>query len=202
MWRKVMTFTPPSRAPLTDEHYQELADAELRAKKIRRAVGVAKLDGWSIGAFGALTLLCGLFSVAGWVMGVGMCAIAYIELDGAQRLARFEPGSGKRLGFNQLALGSLLFGYALFGLWRSLYGPDPLASTVESAPEVAAMVGGFSEVARMIGAAVYGLLALIAIFAQGGTAWFYFSREKYLRAYRAETPEWIVRLNERVPKAA
>jgi hypothetical protein len=197
-----VSTSPASTTPLSDEHYQELADADLRARKVRRGIRVATFDGWTVGAFGALTLLFGVFSIAGWIMGAGMCMIAWIELDGAKRLGRFEPRSGIRLGWNQVALGSLLLCYAMFGLWRSLYGPDPLASTIESAPEVASMVSGFSEMARMIGAAVYALLAMVAIFAQGGTAWFYFTREKYLSAYRAQTPDWIVKLNERMPRAA
>lgn len=193
---------PVSAQPLSDANYRELAEAEQRARKIRRAISVAKFDGWTVGAFGALTLLFGIFSPAGWIMGLGMCAVAYVELGGVARFARFEPGTGRRLALNQLALGALLFGYAMFGLWRSLYGPDPLAGTLEAAPEVATMVSGFSEVARMIGAAVYLTLALVAVGAQGGTAWFYFSRDKYLHTYRRDTPAWIVQLNERLPKAA
>lgn len=44
----------------------------------------------------------------------------------------------------------------------------------------------------MIGWLIYGTLAAVAIFVQGGTALFYHSRRKYIEAYVNETPAWIV----------
>ena len=187
----------PQQQPLSPEHYRQLADAQLRAKKVRRAVAVAAFDGWSVGVFGGLTLLVGVFSVAGWVMGAGMLAVAYVELAGRDRLRRMEPGVATRLGWNQLALAGLLIGYAAWGLYNALLGPDPLAATIAAAPETAELLAPYSGFARMISAAVYVGVALIAVFAQGGTAWYYFTREKYVRAYREQTPAWIVELTAR-----
>lgn len=197
-----MTDALPAGNPLAEEHYTQYADAAQRATKINRACRIAKFDAMMLGSFGVLTLICSLCSGGGWIVGVGLCAIAYVELMGFKRLCRFEAGSARRLGFNQIALGSLLFLYAAYNFVQMMWGPDPLASTLESAPEVATMVGSYSQVARMVGAAVYALLALVAIFAQGGTAWYYFSREKFLKEYRDDTPEWILKLNNRQRKAA
>ena len=48
--------------------------------------------------------------------------------------------------------------------------------------------------ARMISATVYVGLACVAVLAQGGTALYYFTREKHIRAYREQTPPWIVEM--------
>jgi hypothetical protein len=44
----------------------------------------------------------------------------------------------------------------------------------------------------MISYLIYGTLALVAIFGQGGTALFYVSRRKYIEEYARQTPAWIV----------
>jgi hypothetical protein len=184
------------QSPLSPQHLREMQDARVRAKKVRRCIAVANFDGWSVGIFGALTLLFGLFSVVGWLLGGGMLAIAYVELSTVPRLKRLAPGAARRLGWNQIALGSLLLGYAGWSLYQSVYGPDPLASTIAQAPEAAEMLAPYSEIARMIGIAVYVGLALVAIFAQGGTALYYFTREKHVRAYREQTPAWIIEFQQ------
>lgn len=168
----------------------------MRAKKVRRCVAVANFDGWSVGVFGALTLLFGMFSIVGWVLGGGMLAVAWVELSTVGRIKRFESRAARRLGWNQLALASLLLGYAGWSLYGAMFGPDPLASTIAAAPETAEMLAPYSSMARTISAAVYVCLALVAIFAQGGTALYYFTREKHIRAYREQTPGWIVQMQQ------
>ena len=59
---------------------------------MRRAVNVARFDGWTIGLFGALTLLFGLTTLSGVLLGGGMIAVAAFELRGANRLARLDAG--------------------------------------------------------------------------------------------------------------
>jgi mannose/fructose/N-acetylgalactosamine-specific phosphotransferase system component IIC len=41
---------------------------------------------------------------------------------------------------------------------------------------------------------LYSSLIAVAIFAQGGTALYYFSRQKYLQRYVQETPAWILEM--------
>ena len=173
-----------------------MQDARIRAKKVRRCVAVANFDGWSVGVFGALTLLFGMFSFWGWFLGGGMLAIAYVELSTVPRIKRLEPGAARRLGWNQIALGSLLLIYAGWSLYSMMFGPDPLAATIAQAPETAELLAPYSGLARMIGVAVYIGLALVAIFAQGGTALYYFTRDSHIRAYRQQTPAWIVEFQQ------
>lgn len=183
-------------SPLSGEHLRAFQEARIRAKRIRRCVTVATFDGWSVGVFGALTLLFGMFSVVGWVLGVGMCAIAYVELSTIEALKRLEPKSVHRLGWNQVALAALLLGYAVWSLYGAWFGPDPFASTIAAAPETAQMLAPYSSIARLIGVAIYIALAGVAIFAQGGTALYYFTREKHVRAYLKQTPAWIVEMQQ------
>lgn len=179
-------------SPLSGEHLREMHEARVRAKRIRRCITVATFDGWSVGIFGALTLLFGMFSAVGWVLGGGMCAIAYVELSTLDRLKRLEPAAARRLGWNQVALASLLLAYAGWSLYGTWFGPDPLAATIAAAPETAPTLAPYSSIVRLISVAVYVALAAVAVFAQGGTALYYFTREKHIRAYGVETPAWIV----------
>lgn len=186
----------PEASPLSAEHLRQVQDARTRAKKVRRCITVAQFDGWSVGVFGALTLLFGVFSPVGWVLGGGMLAVAYVELSTVERVKRLESAAARRLGCNQLALSALLLAYAGWRLYGALWGPDPLASTIAAAPEAAQMLAPYSSIARMITAAVYVALACVAIVAQGGTALYYFTREKHIRAYREQTPGWIVQMQQ------
>ncbi|HEV2292562.1 MAG TPA: hypothetical protein VGR35_01825 [Tepidisphaeraceae bacterium] len=191
-----MTSASAEASPLSAEHLRAMQCAWQRAKKIRRCVIIAQFDGWTIGVFGALTLLFGAFSIWGWLLGGGMLAIAYIELSTVERIKRLQPSAARRLGWNQLAFAALLVTYAGWSLYGALLGPDPLASTIAAAPEAAAMLAPYSSIARTITAAVYVSLAAVAMFAQGGTALYYFTREKYIRAYREQTPGWIVEMQQ------
>ena len=44
----------------------------------------------------------------------------------------------------------------------------------------------------LIGWVMYGTLAAVAIFVQGGTALYYLSRRRLIEQYLRETPAWIV----------
>ena len=181
-------------SPLSPEHLKQMEEARQRAKKIRRCIAVANFDGWSVGVFGALTLLFGVFTLTGWLLGGGMLVVAYVELSAVPRLKRLEPSVTKRLGWNQIALSAILLTYALWSLYAAWFGPDPLAEAIASAPETAEMLAPFSSIARLINAAVYIALAGVALIAQGGTALYYFTRAKHIRAYREQTPGWIVEM--------
>jgi hypothetical protein len=128
--------------------------------------------------------------VSGVVMGMGMAAIAWYEFDGAARLRRLDPAAPKRLGYNQLAFAGLIIAYALWSLHAELNGGELSQELAQYKDQLGDMEG----LTRMIAFAVYGTLIAVAVLAQGGTALYYFSREKHIRQYVVSTPPWIVEM--------
>lgn len=181
---------PPAPAnPI--EIQQQLAAAQVAAKTIRRATAIATADAWMIAVFAALSFVCGLFSgVSGVVVGMAMACIAWFEFDGAARLRRLDLTGPKRLGINQLAFAGLIIAYSLWSLRSELTGGGLSA---ELAPYKADL-GDLEGLTRTIAYALYGTLITVAILVQGGTALYYFSREKHLRQYLARTPAWIIEM--------
>ncbi|MEA2709100.1 MAG: hypothetical protein QOF78_1701 [Phycisphaerales bacterium] len=196
-----MPFTPAAAVPfagvaaapgLSPEQLKQITDARNRSKKIRKGVNVALFDGWSIAIFAGLTLLSGLFSFVGLLLGAGMAAAAFIELKGVKRLRALDLDAPKTLAWNQVFLGGLLFTYAVYSLWTVYTGRTELATQLDAYPEMAYMAANVSDLARLIGTLVYGTLIVVAVVCQGGTALFYLSRRKYMEAYLRETPQWII----------
>jgi uncharacterized membrane protein YfcA len=186
--------TPPFPT-LTPEQLQQRAEARQLGKKVRRAIRTATFSSWTIAIFAGLTTLSSLFDPAGLVLGLGMCAVAWYEFRGAAQLRRLDPEAPRLLARNQIYLGILLFAYAAWGLYHALSGPafgmDP---ALAADPALSAAMKPFEGLARMISISVYVTLALVAIFAQGGTAWYYASRAKYIRHYVQNTPAWILQM--------
>jgi hypothetical protein len=180
-------------SPLSAEHVAQLAVAHKRAKKVRRAVAVARFNGWTLGACAAISLLLGMFEASGWVLGLVLGAVAGVELWGSGRLRRLEPTAARWLGFNQLGLGALLIGYALWQMIAAVQGPSPYAQYLND-PDLANLLGNYEDATRKLTVAVYACLIAFAVIIQGGTALYYFTRAKHIRCYVADTPAWIVQL--------
>ena len=153
---------------------------------------MASFDGWSIGVFGGLTLLFGLTDFSSIALGLGMGVVAFIELRGAGRLRRLEAGAARTLGFNQVALGTMLMLYAMWHIVAQLTGPSPYQSIKSSDAQLARMLQPIEDLSRMLTIAIYIAVIAIAFFAQGGLALFYFTRDKHLRDYLSRTPDWIL----------
>ena len=177
---------------LTPDQLKQIADARLRSKKIRKGVSVAMFDGWTVGLFGGLTLLFGMFSIVGALLGAGMLAVAYVELRGAKRMRLLDPQAPRLLAWNQVVLGGMLLAYASYSLWTIYTGRTDLQEQIAKYPELTDVMGDMDRLAKLMGLLVYGTLMSVAIFGQGGTALFYLSRKKHIEAYLRETPSWIV----------
>lgn len=180
----------------TPENLQELEAARKGARKVRRAVSVANFDGWTIAIFGAITLAMGLTDFTNIGLSLGLGAVAYFELRNAARLKRLEPDAARVLGFNQLALAGILIIYACWQLYVSSRSGSTAAALGVTDPDVAQMLGPVQDLTTMIYHAVYGALILIAVFAQGSMALYYFTRVRLVRNYLATTPEWIITLQK------
>jgi hypothetical protein len=165
-----------------------LADARLAAKRLRRASVVALTDAWMIAIFAAGSFTCGLFGdTSGVVIGLAMGMIAYIEFDGAGRIRRLDPVAFRRLGYNQLAFAIAII---IYSLW-SLHSPSILTELKNHSAELPA---GSEDMVRLAMTILYTSLIAVAILAQGGTALYYFSRQKYLQRYVEQTPAWILEM--------
>ena len=186
-----LTLTP-AVPHLSEENLQQLALARTGGRKVRRAISVASFDGWTIGVFAALTLLFSLTDLSGLFVGLGLGMIACIELRGANKLRRLEPKAVRMLAFNQIALGILLLVYSVWRIVVVMKSDGAYAAVGASDPQLARMLQPVENLTRMISLAVYAALIGIAVFAQGGLALFYFTREKHLQAYLMKTPAWIV----------
>lgn len=182
----------PPPPQMTAEHFREIAAARVGWGRVRRAVAVARFDGWTMGVFGGLTLLLGLGSVAGVLLGAGLIGVAVVELRGAGRLGRLEAGAARVLGMNQLAAAVMLAGYAGWRIWAAMTGPGAYEAVMAAEPAMRATLEPVGELVRTITLVVYGALIGVAVVGQGSLAWFYFTRGKHVRAYVARTPGWIV----------
>jgi hypothetical protein len=182
---------------LSPEHFAELQAAGLAGRRIRRAARVAAVDGWTIVVFGALTMLVGIGDVSTMAIGGVMVVIGAVEVRGGARLKKLDAGAGRVLGWNQVALGALLLGYAvwrLVALRRGDGGVSALLGTAGADPDVKAMLGSVEELARQVMWWTYVTLAMVAVAGPGALAWYYFSRAKHVRAYVERTPGWIVEM--------
>jgi len=193
-----------SGPPPTIEQLNQLAQAKLRAKKVRRAATVATTNGYLLSVFSggsfllaAVSLLFGEFNVVGLVMGVGLALVAWNEFRGRAMLRRFEPRGCRVLGWNQLGLMALVIGYAAWMLARALWGANPYAELMTDDAALAGPLGSMGQLYETVALAVYGGLIAGTLIFQGLNSLYYFTRRKHVEAYLSETPEWVVELQRR-----
>ena len=187
-------FAQPAPPQMSPQHFAELQAAAVTGRKVRRAARVAAVDGWTVGAFGALTMLVGLTDPTSLAIGAVMIVIAWVELRGGARLRRLEPDAARVLGWNQVALGVMLLAYAGWRLLALRHGDGGITEALgaEAAdPEVRQMLAPVAGLTRMILTWVYVSVAAIAVVGPGSMALYYFTRARHVRAYLARTPEWI-----------
>jgi len=188
-----MSAISPFAIQLTPQQLRELADARAAGKYVRRAIAVATFDGWALAAFAIANCLCGLADLSSMVIGLALGGLAYLEIRAASQLRRLDESAPRRLGINQILLGTLLAAYAIWKIYEYLHGPSPYAALSQADPKVGKR---FEDMFRSMAVAFYGSLIMFAIVAQGGAALFYFTREKYLREYRRRTPAWILQMQK------
>jgi hypothetical protein len=171
-----------------------VALANERAKKIRKAAGVAMFNGWATGIFAALSAPFALFSIDGFLVTVGLSVISYNEFRGRKRLLQFDPLSPILLGWNQVGLMTLIIVYCLWMLLTSLTSADPFAAEVAANPELAGSLNQFDHLYKDLVVTVYGTVIVLSVIFQGLNALYYFTCRKHVEAYVQETPEWVLDL--------
>jgi hypothetical protein len=181
---------------LSPEQIEQIALARKRAGKLRRAIGLARFNGWSYAIAAVLTLVLGLVSTSVWgiVLGVGLTLIAFVELRGAAGLKRLDLQAPRRLALNEAAVGVLLAVYAAWQLAATLYGPNPLTAELAANPDLAGMAGDLEplgDTVRTMMLAAYAALLAFAILYQGAMALYFATRAAPLRTYAEQTPAWV-----------
>jgi hypothetical protein len=180
--------TTKSDGPLSPEQQEELALANARAQKILAATKVATFNGWTIGAFAAITLLFALFSLTALVIGVALAIVARNEFRGRGLLRRFDARGPQLLGWNQVGFMTLIIAYSVWSIYGALTNPLPQLEELE------AVLGTTEDLITNLTVAVYAVVIVLTLLFQGLNARYYFARIKLVQEYLEETPAWIIDL--------
>jgi hypothetical protein len=190
---------------LSAEQITQLRQAWHAAKKIRRARSVAMSDASVICFFAAITVAGGAFGLPSitpaLLLGLAMTLVAVIEFRGAAGLGRLEVSAASRLGWNQVAFAFSLCAYAGWNIAQALLTKSgglsaDYAAIASQSPDAAEMVQSLDSLTHTATAAFYALLIGVALLVQGGTALYYFTRTRHVRAYVHATPPWIIELQK------
>jgi hypothetical protein len=174
-------------SPLTPEQREELREANERLDGLRGAAKVAAFNGWTLGFFAAVSILSGLFSLTGLVVGVALAVVARNELVGRRRLLALEPEGPELLWRNQIGLMAVIVAYCLWSIYRAKTASDP------GMDELNQVLGeGTDELVQSLTVTVYTVVIFASVLFQGLNARYYHARVARLRAYLDQTPPWVL----------
>lgn len=181
-------LAPPVLSP---EQLRLIVDTRARLKGIRRAVGVAKFDGFTLAFCALITLIGSISSLPGFLLGLALGGVAVIELVSARRLTRLDPTAPKILALNQLLFAAALMVYALYNLLFPAPLPKELTDSAKDLKSLGMDIDGLNNSFNQL---VYFALIASAFFIQGGMALYYYSKQRVLRAVTKSTPQWVLDL--------
>lgn len=187
----------PGAPTLGAAQQRELADANRRARTVRRAAGVAAFNGWTTGLLAACSAPFAWFGAVNLLIAGGLGVVAFNEFRGRRRLLRFDPSGAALLGWNQLGFLAGIVAYCLWRVAAGFFGEGPFAAELAAKPELRQVFDsaeGFDAAYRVAIVAFYGLVIVLSLLFQGGNAVYYFTRRRHVGAYLRDTPEWVVRL--------
>lgn len=196
------TNTPLS--PLNEAHYHLWREVVAARRPAQRAARVAHASAVTILLIGAAGIVVGVAypSVWGSLVVAGICTVGVVEYVGARRLRRAEPSAAILLGVNQLAFLGLITLYCIVRLAsfspvaaQAALGMSSLQTSLNQLPDVQAdLQRQWDAWVPVIAYGFYSLIIALSLAYQGGLAVYYFTRRKYLLAFRRDTPAWIERL--------
>ncbi|MFK7759815.1 MAG: hypothetical protein AB8C13_07710 [Phycisphaerales bacterium] len=193
-----MDSPPSNHEPLSDTHMSLLSASAMSAKPVRKAAGYARLSGWMTLGAGAISTLFSLGSIPGMTFGILLSAIGMRELSLSRKLDLFDLRAPSKLAINQILLGSLLAGYAVFkvmsydpadSVLAGSLGSDP---TIASMPELAGTLEELGNIEYLLNLGIAAVLVVVAVVIQGGTALYYWSKRKRVRQLHQHTPTWVL----------
>lgn len=184
----------PAQAP------GDLSAAVGALRRVRRARGVARFNGWSAVILGVPAVLFGLFSTTSLVVGLALLALGVRELRLGERLTKLDPAACRALALNQLIL---LAGVLIYCGWMTHAGLNGPA-LADRAPELERLAGGTTEsidgLVRTATIAIYATVAALSLLFQGLNAWYYATRRPHIETLLAT--EGSLRLTAREAAAA
>lgn len=179
------TFDP---APLSGAQKAALDDAAVRLHTLLRPARIASVNAWTLGIFGALTLIWGVVGGGGVLIGLALLTVAWNERRGRDRLRALDPDGARILAWNQLILAGVVTAYCLVTIVRARLAPDPSLQRLE------ALAGLPADLVADLTTLVYGSVILVVGFVQVLLARYHARREAPLEAFRESTPGWVVEL--------
>jgi uncharacterized membrane protein HdeD (DUF308 family) len=192
-----MTSAAPQPPQLSPENLRELQAARRSLGKIRRAVGTARFEGYTVAICGGLTVLTNTDSIGYMLVGTVLTAVGIVEIVGAGRLRRLEVGAVRMLAVNQLSLAVLILLYALWNLHAEV--AHPVSDSPDLSPADVKLLGQMDssvlDITHEAMLLLYGSL-IAAAGVEAGMAWYYHSRGGHLREYLAHTPPWIITMQK------
>lgn len=186
---------------ISDAQRVEIGRGAEREKRFAFARKLASFNGVGAGIFALFALLSAVLDPSSLLLALPLAAIAFVELNGGQRVARYERKGLVQLACNQLALIALVSSYALVQIFSALDGGSPvnemlaqsgMAPTDLDLSTVSSELGDFDAMYRTAVTAFYGVVIAATALVQGGCALYYWSRLKHLERFLAETPRWVV----------
>ena len=186
---------PAARAPLSPAELEELARAQARLASLRRAGGLAALNGWSLAGCAALCVPLALADPALLFVAIGLGAAGWAELRGRTLLRVPDPRAPRWLAWNQLATFLVVLTYCAWRVIAGLSGPSPsqepgLSEVLDTTGngDLVDAIDRFYPIALV---AFYGIVVLACAAYQGGCAFYYLGRREPIERYLAETPAWV-----------
>lgn len=191
--------TSEGGGPLSPDDYAVWREAQQRRKAIDRAGKVASYNGWQSAIMGAISLaLVALsFDLSALLISLVMVAVACLEFRGRAMLRRGDPAAGRLLGFNQLGFMIALILYCLWCIYTQMRTSPAQVSQLlpQQANQLMPQLGAqIAPLLRELTMLVYSVIIVVVCCFQGGMSLYYFTRIKHLRAYREQTPQWVIEL--------
>jgi hypothetical protein len=173
--------------PLSPAQVEVLNAGQERAGSFLSASRVAAFNGWTIGFFAVVSILFGLTSPTGLLIGAGLAVIARNEFAGRRRLNAFDVSGLELLWRNQIGFMALIVVYCLWAIFGPSADLDP--AVAQLLEELGEDTGALVESLKMI---VYSAVIVGTVIFQGLNARYYFVRVALMRAYLRDTPQWVL----------
>ena len=192
--------------PLSDAHLDQLAQFSKRVHPVEKCIGYAGFSGWMTLLTGVISMPFALHNSPMLIFVILIAGIGTRELSLRRSLKMLDMKAPKKLALNQVMLGGLLIGYAVFML-ASPVGPGLVEKTMktmktdpmlQSAPELSGTFDDLIAFEKIATAMIYVSMILIAFAFQGSTALYYLLKGKKLKKLHKHTPHWVIRVYQTI----